>query len=732
MNEKPEQKIARFVEGLDDKVAQRVRLQHVWSFDEAVNLALRVEKAGKGRANPQKYPTKTGHYSKPHTPTESKPKDLSNSQPKTAYFDKGKAPENSQRKIVGLKKCFQCQGYGHFMKDCPTKRALSTLEVVHWGEDKILVCENDENDEEQKEAAEVVLPDSGLSLVTWRVMHTQPQPLELDKRQQIFRTRCTIKGRVCNLIIDGGSFTNVASSTLIEKLSLPTINHPCPYKLRWLNKGAEVRVDKQCLVSFSIGKNYVDEVLCDVLPMDACHLLLGRPWEFERDSIHHGKENTYSFKFASKRVILSPLPPTIKPTTPPSMVEPSKQKLLINGAKMLQELEGEGDVYALVVTGLAKGVGGGGEGHGQQATAKEGVSREVQELLDSYGDVFPNELPSGLPPLRGIEHQIDLIPGASLPNKAAYRSDPIATKELQKQIEELVSKGFVRESLSPCAVPALLVPKKDGSWRMCTDSRAINNITVKYRFPIPRLDDILDELSGAQVFSKIDLRQGYHQVRIKEGDEWKTAFKTKQGLYEWLVMPFGLSNAPSTFMRLMTEVLRPYLGRFVVVYFDDILIFSPSKEEHLKHLQVLFETLREHKLYGKLEKCSFMQKEVQFLGFIISDQGILVDQEKVKAIQSWPRPSTITEVRSFHGLASFYRRFIKDFSTIMAPITECMKKGEFSWNDRAESAFNKVKALMCESPILALPNFHKLFEVECDASGVGVGAVLLQDHKPVA
>ncbi|XP_074318295.1 uncharacterized protein LOC141655095 [Silene latifolia] len=175
--------------------------------------------------------------------------------------------------------------------------------------------------------------------------------------------------------------------------------------------------------------------------MDAYHLLLGRPWEFDQDSIHHGKENTYSFKFASKRVILSPLPPTIKPTTLPSMVEPSKEILLINGAEILQELKGEGDVYALVVMGLVKGVGCDREGHGQQVMAKEGVSREVQELLDSYEDVFPNEIPSGLPPLRGIEHQIDLIPGASLPNKVAYRSDPIATKELQKQIEELVSQG---------------------------------------------------------------------------------------------------------------------------------------------------------------------------------------------------------------------------------------------------------------------------------------------------
>ncbi|KAK0589948.1 hypothetical protein LWI29_020487 [Acer saccharum] len=352
----------------------------------------------------------------------------------------------------------------------------------------------------------------------------------------------------------------------------------------------------------------------------------------------------------------------------------------------------------------------------------------IVTLLQEFEDVFPDEMPHGLPPIQGIEHQIDFVPGASIPNQQAYKSNPEETKELQRQVSELLEKGYVRESMSPCAVPVLLVPKKDGTWRMCVDCRAINNITVKYRHPIPRLDDMLDELHGSCVFSKIDLKSGDHQIRMKERDEWKTAFKTKYGLYEWLVMPFGLTNAPSTFMCLMNHVLRAFIGKFVVVYFDDILIYSKNLADYVQHLKSVFDVLRKEKLFANLKKCTFCTDNLVFLGFVVSAQGIHVDSEKIRAIQEWPSPTNVGDVRSFHGLASFYQWFVKDFSTLVAPLTEVIKKNVgFKWGEEEKKAFQLIKQKLTNAPLLSLPNFTKMFEIECNASGIGIGAVLMQE-----
>ena len=255
----------------------------------------------------------------------------------------------------------------------------------------------------------------------------------------------------------------------------------------------------------------------------------------------------------------------------------------------------------------------------------------------------------------------------------------------------------------------------------CTDSRALNKITVRYRFPIPRFDDLIDQLSGAKVFSKMDLKSGYHQIRIRPGDEWKTAFKTREGLYEWLVMPFGFSNAPSTFMRVMNQIFRPFIGKFVVVYFDDILIYSGSMEDHIQHLREVLLVLRREQFYATTKKCVFMMHSVLFLGYVLSEEGIQVDENKVETVRSWPQPKTITEVRSFHGLVSFYRRFIPHFSSVMAPVTDCMKGKKFEWTEEAGIAFEKIKTLLTSAPILVLPNFQLLFELHTDASKVGIG-----------
>lgn len=274
--------------------------------------------------------------------------------------------------------------------------------------------------------------------------------------------------------------------------------------------------------------------------------------------------------------------------------------------------------------------------------------------------------------------------------------------ELKKQLEELLQKGYIRPSVSPWGAPVLFVKKKDGTMRLCIDYREINKIIVRNRYPLPRIDDLFDQLKGAGIFSKIDIRSGYHQMRVADEDISKTAFRTRYGHYEFVVMPFDLTNAPAAFMDLMQRYFKPFLDRFVVIFIDDILVYSVNCEEHAKHLRMVLDVLRREKLYAKLSKCDFWLELVVFLGHVVSKDGVPVDHEKIRAITEWP--GNVTEVRSFLGLAGYYRRFVKDFSRITLPITNLIKKStRFQWTEKCEKAFQELKRRLTSAPVLALP-----------------------------
>ncbi|GKB17644.1 putative nucleotidyltransferase, ribonuclease H [Tanacetum coccineum] len=353
-------------------------------------------------------------------------------------------------------------------------------------------------------------------------------------------------------------------------------------------------------------------------------------------------------------------------------------------------------------------------------------------VVKEFPEVFPEDLP-GLPPVLQVEFQIDLILGAAPVARAPYRLAFSEMQELSNQLQELAEHGFIRPSTSPWGALVLFVKNKYGSFRVCIDYQELNKLTLNNRYPLPKIDDLFDQLQGSSIYSKIDLRSGYHQLRVRDEDIPKTAFRTRYKHYEFQVMPFALTNAPAVFMDLMNHVCKPYLDKFVIVFIYDILIYSRNKQEHVNHLRINLELLKKEKLYAKFSKCDFWIRIVQFLGHLIDSQGLHVDPAKIKAVNNWTSPITPTEIRQFLRLAGYYQRFIKDFSKIAKSLTELTQKNKkYTWGQKQESTLQLLKQKLCEAPILALPEGNDDFVVYCDASHQGLGAVLMQRKKVIA
>ncbi|KAL0544951.1 hypothetical protein IC582_020081 [Cucumis melo] len=575
------------------------------------------------------------------------------------------------RCLFGTRTCFKCRQEGHTADRCPLR--LTGIA--------------------QNQGAGA--PHQGRVFATNRT--------EAEKAGTVVTGTLPVLGHYALVLFDSGSSHSFISSAFVSHARLEV--EPLHHVLSVSTPSGECMLSKEKVKACQIEiSGHVIEVTLIVLDMLDFDVILGMDWlaanhasiDCSRKEVTFNPPSMASFKF--KGGGSKSLPQVIS---------------AIRASKLLSQ--GTWGILASVVD-----------------TREADVSLSSEPVVRDYPDVFPEELP-GLPPHREVEFAIELEPGTVPISRAPYRMAPAELKELKVQLQELLDKGFIRPSMSPWGAPVLFVKKKDGSMRLCIDYRELNKVTVKNRYPLPRIDDLFDQLQGATVFSKIDLRSGYHQLRIKDEDVPKTAFRSRYGHYEFIVMSFGLTNAPAVFMDLMNRVFREFLDTFVIVFIGDILIYSKTEAEHEEHLRMVLQTLRDNKLYAKFSKCEFWLKQVSFLGHVVSKDGVSVDPAKIEAVTGWTRPSTVSEVRSFLGLAGYYRRFVENFSRIATPLTQLTRKGApFVWSKACEDSFQTLKQKLVTAPVLTVPDGSGSFVIYSDASKKGLGCVLMQQGKVVA
>ncbi len=602
--------------------------------------------------------------------------------PPTGKEGKSNEHNNDKRdKFKPKTSCFLCNG-PHWARECPKRQALSAL-----------------IQEKETEEAHVG------SLQLLNAIHSKPTVKTHGDQGLMFVEMC-VNGKPTRALVDTGATHNFVSVEEAKRLGLkPTKETGW---LKAVNSEAKPLHGMARGVDMQIG-SWSGKIDLTVAPMDDFQVVLGMDFL--------GKVKAVPLPYLRSVAILEEKTPcVVKATSNGGFKTP------VLSAMQVKKGFKKGEVTYLAALTSPK----------EDATLGN-LPKEVGKVLTEFQDVMPSELPKKLPPRREVDHKIELEPGTLPPAKAPYRMAPPELEELKRQLKDLLDAGYIQPSKAPYGAPVLFQKKKDGSLRLCIDYRALNKVTIKNKYPIPLIADLFDQLGRARYFTKLDLRSGYYQVRIAEGDEPKTACVTRYGSYEFLVMPFGLTNAPATFCTLMNKVFHPYLDKFVVVYLDDIVIYSTTLEEHVDHLRTVFQVLRENKLYVKREKCSFATEEVTFLGHKIKDGKLMMEQDKVRAIQEWEAPTKVTELRSFLGLVNYYRRFIKGYSARAAPLTDLLKKNKaWEWSERCQKSFEDLKKAVTEEPVLGLPDHTKPYEVHTDASDFAIGGVLMQEGHPIA
>lgn len=521
-----------------------------------------------------------------------------------------------------------------------------------------------------------------------------------------------------SILIDGGSTHSFLDEQMASKLRCELVKTH-PMKVQVANGNHLVSQFECAGFTWKMG-DMEFQTAVRTLPMGSYDLVLGVDWLGALGLVTFDYKNlTLQFKLKDKMV-------TLQGTSQP--VKPRIQQM--SAKAFVRSCQRQGNGFLFLVNQVQQPTGTCYSLEEKDAIVKSGVEEQLQQLLQNYEDIF--KTPVGLPPHRAIEHSIELKEGAQPFSIRPYRNSYDQKNEIEKLVAEMLEAGIIRPISSPFASPILLVKKKDGTWSFCIDYRKLNSLTMKNKFPILLIDELLDELCGAKFFTKLDLRAGYHQVRMKGKDIEKTAFRTHLGHYEFTVMPFGLTNAPATFQNLMNQVFAPYLRKFTLVFFDDILVYSKDAKEHLQHLEKVFQIMRQHQLYAKQSKCEFLRSQVAYLGHVITHDGVEVDKSKVADMLAWPLPTNIKALRGFLGLSGYYRKFVKDYGRIAKPLTNLLQKDNFQWSEESTEAFNALKQAMSCTPVLRLPDYSQEFTVETDASNSGIGAVLTQQGHPLA